>query len=62
MPKKRAHFAEGDKFEGLQDLVLKLTRQMRDMVPPPHVLKGLNDIEAKVAQMRKRGMPGPALI
>jgi hypothetical protein len=34
---------------------MKLARQMRDMGPPHHVMKGLNDIEAQLAELRKAG-------
>jgi hypothetical protein len=55
MAKKRARIAEGATFEEVEALLLKVTRQLRTMAPPPHVAKNLDQIEAQVELMMARG-------
>ena len=47
-------------FEELQDLLLILARQMREM-SPPHAVKELGQIESQVAEMKVRGNAKVAL-
>jgi hypothetical protein len=62
MARKRERISDGATFEELQDLILKIARQMRDMPPPPHVVSTLDRIESQVAKMKQRGKAIPALV
>jgi hypothetical protein len=54
MSSKRARISDGAKFEDLQALLLKLTRQLRTMGPSGQVVCNLDQIEAEVEQLRAR--------
>jgi hypothetical protein len=55
MTERRKRIAEGATVEELQRFLLKLTGQLRTLAPPAHVVKDLDQIEARVAEMKERG-------
>jgi hypothetical protein len=55
MARKHARISEGATFEEVEEFLLKLTRQLRTVPSAPHTVKDLDEIEARVAEIRKGG-------
>ena len=62
MTQKRKPISEGATVEQLQDRLLDLARQLRAMAPFPRMVIEMDQVIAKMTEMKKQSKSTPALV